>query len=144
MNKVFLIGNLTKDPELNTTPNNISVCKFTVAVSRRFTSSDGTKEADFLPIVRWRGQAENCGKYLRKGSKVGIAGTIQTRSYEANDGSRRYVTEIVADEVEFLNSRGGDMNDDANTEELPEVKTAKSKNSKISELKPVDDAELPF
>lgn len=143
MNKVFLIGNLTRDPELNTTANNISVCKFTVAVSRRYTNSDGTREADFLPVVCWRGQADNCGRYLRKGSKVGICGSIQTRSYEANDGTRRYVTEINADEVQFLNTRGGDFSE---TEELPEV-TAKKKNNNQNnnnELKPVEDEELPF
>lgn len=141
MNKVFLIGNLTKDPELNTTANNITVCKFTVAVSRRYSNSDGSREADFLPIVCWRGQAENCGRYLRKGSKVGICGSIQTRSYEANDGTKRYVTEINADEVQFLNSRGGEF---ADAEELPEVSASKNKNNTMSELKPIEDEELPF
>ncbi|MDD4316054.1 MAG: single-stranded DNA-binding protein [Clostridia bacterium] len=142
MNKVFLIGNLTKDPELTTTANNISLCKFTVAVSRRYNNTDGTKEADFLPVICWRGQADNCGRYLHKGSKVGICGSIQTRSYEANDGGKRYVTEIIADEVQFLSSRGGDMPED--TEELPEVSAAKSRNSKAPELRPIEDAELPF
>lgn len=141
MNKVFLIGNLTKDPELNTTANNIPVCKFTVAISRRYTNSDGSRDADFLPIVCWRGQAENCGRYLRKGSKVGICGSIQTRTYDANDGTKRYVTEINADEVQFLNTRGGDLMD---TEELPEVTASKNKNNKIEELKPIEDEELPF
>lgn len=140
MNKVILIGNLTKDPELSSTANNISLCKFTVAVSRKYTNSDGTREADFLPVVCWRNQAENCGRYLRKGSKVGICGSIQTRSYEATDGTRRFMTEINADEVQFLSSKGSDYSD---TQELPEV-TERKKNEKISDLKPVDDAELPF
>ncbi len=140
MNKVFLIGNLTRDPELNTTANNISVCKFTVAVTRRFANADGTRETDFLPVVCWRGQAENCGRYLKKGSKVGICGSIQTRSYEASDGTRRYVTEINADEVQFLSSRG-DWN---NAEELPEVTEANAKKDKLSDLKPLEDEDLPF
>jgi len=107
MNKCFLIGNLTKDPELKTTTSGTSVCNFTLAVTRRFSNQQGEREADFLPIVVWRAQAENCAKYLRKGSQVAVAGTIQTRSYEAQDGSRRYVTEVVGDEVKFLNRIAG-------------------------------------
>lgn len=102
MNKAFIIGNLTKDPEVRSTGSGISVCTFTVAVQRRFQSSSGERQADFIPIVCWRGLAENCGKYLHKGSKVGVTGAIQTRNYDAADGTKRYVTEIVADEVEFL------------------------------------------
>ena len=102
MNKVFLIGNLTKDPELSNTNNGIPVCKFTLAVSRRF----GNTETDFLPVIVWRGQAENCGKFLKRGSKAAVAGAVQTRSYDANDGSKRYITEIVADEVQFLSTKG--------------------------------------
>ncbi|HHU43729.1 MAG: single-stranded DNA-binding protein [Bacillota bacterium] len=136
MNKVILIGNLTRDPELTMTANNIALCKFTVAVSRRYTNSDGTRETDFLPVVCWRSQAENCGRYLRKGSKVGICGSIQTRSYEASDGTRRFITEINADEVQFLSSRSADFVD---VQELPEIEESK----KLSDLKPVDD-ELPF
>ena len=104
MNKVFLIGNLTKDPELSNTNNGIPVCKFTLAVSRRF----GNTETDFLPVIVWRGQAENCGKFLRKGSKAAVAGSVQMRSYDANDGSKRYITEIVADEVQFLSTKAGE------------------------------------
>ena len=104
MNKCMLIGNLTRDPELRTTNSSgTSICTFTLAVSRRFANQQGEREADFIPIVVWRVQAENCAKYLRKGSQVAVSGSIQTRSYEANDGSRRYVTEVVADEVQFLN-----------------------------------------
>lgn len=102
MNKVFLIGNLTRDPEVSNTNNGIPVCKFTLAVSRRF----GNTETDFLPVIVWRGQAENCGKFLKKGSKAAVAGSIQTRTYDANDGSKRYITEIVADEVQFLSTKG--------------------------------------
>ena len=138
MNRVVLIGNLAKDPELTTTNNGVSLCKFTIAVPRRFAGSDGEREADFLPIIVWRGQAENCYKYLKKGSKAAIIGSVQTRSYEGTDGTRRYITEIVADEVEFLNSRaGGD-------EEVFEKPMSDSKKDVVSKFEPIDDDDLPF
>lgn len=102
MNKVVLIGNLTKDLELAKTSNDVAVCRFSLAVQRRFANADGERETDFLDIVVWRGQAENCAKYLKKGSKCCVVGQIQKRSYEAKDGSKRYAVEIIADEVEFL------------------------------------------
>ena len=108
MNKVFLIGNLTKNPELTNTGSGIPVCRFTLAVSRRFSNSDGVRDTDFLPVVVWRTQAEHCNKYLKKGSKAAVSGSVQTRSYDAPDGSRRYVTEIVADEVQFLSTKAED------------------------------------
>lgn len=137
MNKVMLIGNLAKDPELITTNNGVSLCKFTLAVQRRFSGNDGEREADFLPIIVWRGQAENCYKYLKKGSKAAISGSVQTRSYEATDGSRRYMTEIIADEVEFLASRGAGADDSADDgiEEKKDV---------VSKFEPIDDDNLPF
>ena len=137
MNKVMLIGNLAKDPELITTNNGVSLCKFTLAVQRRFSGNDGEREADFLPIIVWRGQAENCYKYLKKGSKAAISGSVQTRSYEATDGSRRYMTEIIADEVEFLASRGGAG------DEIPEEKDEPKKDV-VSKFEPIDDDDLPF
>lgn len=103
MNRAMLIGRLTKDPELRATGSGISVCTFTLAVDR-YAKQVEEKKADFLPVVAWRGQAENCAKYLHKGSQAAVCGSIQTRSYDATDGSKRYVTEIVADEVKFLSS----------------------------------------
>lgn len=102
MNRCVLIGNLTKDPELRSTTNGVSVCSFTLAVSRTFSNQNGERETDFINIVVWRKQAENAAKYLRKGSQAAVAGRIQVRSYDAQDGSKRYITEIVADEVQFL------------------------------------------
>lgn len=107
VNRVWLLGNLTKDPESQTTSSGITVCKFTLAVQRRFNNADGEKETDFINIVVWRALAENCIKYLKKGSKAAVVGSIQTRTYDAQDGTKRYVTEIVAEEVEFLSSNGG-------------------------------------
>jgi len=106
MNKVILIGNLTRDPELKQTNNGTNVCTFSIAVNRRFAGADGTRQVDFFTIVAWRQLGENCHKFLKKGSKVGICGEVQTRSYEAQDGGKRYVTEINADEVEFLSPKG--------------------------------------
>ena len=101
MNRAMLIGRLTRDPELRATPSGVSVCTFSLAVDRRF-KQDGQPQADFIPVVVWRGQADNCAKYLHKGSQAAVCGSIQTRTYDAQDGSKRYVTEVVAEEVQFL------------------------------------------
>lgn len=98
MNKAFIVGRLTKAPEARTTQSGISVTTFTVAVNRRMNR----EETDFLNIVTWRGLADNCAKYLVQGQQVAVCGEIRTRNYEAQDGTRRYVTEIQADDVEFL------------------------------------------
>ena len=89
MNKVFLIGNLVRDPEVRATQSGISVCNFTVAVNRRFKKENGEQETDFLNVIAWRQLAELCGKYLAKGRKVAVTGSIQARTYEAKDGSKR-------------------------------------------------------
>ena len=102
LNKVVLIGRLTKDPDLRYTQSGIAVAKFTLAVDRGFKNQDGEKQADFIPITVWRGLAENCAKYLAKGRLVAVSGRIQTRSYDGEDGKRRYTWEVVADEVQFL------------------------------------------
>ena len=105
MNKVFLIGNLTRDPEMRSTQSGVPVCNFSIAVNRRFRNAQtGQQETDFLNIVAWRQLAELCGRYLTKGRKVAVTGSIQTRTYEAQDGSKRSAFDIVADEVEFLTS----------------------------------------
>lgn len=101
MNRAILIGRLTADPEMRYTPTGVAVTKFTLAVDRPFTSN-GEREADFIPIVVWRKLAENCAEYLRKGRLCAVEGRIQTRNYENNEGKRVYVTEIVADNVRFL------------------------------------------
>lgn len=100
MNKAFIIGRLTRDPERRTTGGGVSVTTFTVAVTRRMNRD----EADYLNIVTWRGLADICGKHLSKGRKVAVLGEIQTRSYDGKDGKKRYMTEIIADEVEFIDS----------------------------------------
>lgn len=143
MNKVILVGNLTKDPELVTTNNGVSLCRFTLAVGRRFASSDGEREADFINIVVWRGQADNCYKYLKKGSKAGVVGSIQTRAYDGSDGTRRYATEVVADEVEFLTSKGGTPTEEAMPSE-PSGSKSNGKSDTVTKFEPIDDDNLPF
>ena len=140
MNRAMLIGNLTKDPELRATGSGIAVCTFTLAVQRRFANRDSqTREADFIPIVVWRAQAENCAKYLHKGSQAAVCGSIQTCSYDAPDGSKRYVTEIVADEVQFLGRPNSSENDDA-------ARAASFGNTPPfgENMQTVDDEDIPF
>jgi single-strand DNA-binding protein len=106
MNKSILMGRLTKDPEMRyTSNNNTAVCSFTLAVDRRFSRQGEEKQADFIPIVAWSKQAEFCGKYFQKGSKIVVVGRIQVRTWDDNDGNKRYVTEVVAEEVYFAESK---------------------------------------
>ena len=105
MNKVVLIGRLTRDPELRMTQSGIASCNFSLAVQRPFTNQEGQRDADFVNCVVWRKQAENLTKYCSKGTQIALEGRIQTRNYDAEDGSKRYVTEVVADNITFLGSR---------------------------------------
>ena len=140
MNKCILIGNLTRDPELKYTPNNIPVCRFTLAVNRRnYSNREGNQQTDFLPVTCWRNTAETCARILKKGSRVAVSGSIQTGSYDAQDGSKRYTTEIVADEVNFLFTKSDDNRE---PQELPEVKA-----QRVDDARPVqieEDDDLPF
>ncbi|MBY0123641.1 single-stranded DNA-binding protein [Bacillus sp. S/N-304-OC-R1] len=105
MNRVVLVGRLTKDPELRYTPNGVAVASFTLAVNRTFTNQQGEREADFINCVIWRKPAENVANFLKKGSLAGVDGRIQTRSYDGQDGKRVYVTEVLAESVQFLEPR---------------------------------------
>jgi single-strand DNA-binding protein len=109
MNKAIIIGRLTRDPEMRTTTSGVNTTTFTVAVSRNYTGANGERETDFLNCVAWRKQAENIAKYCTKGSQVAVEGRIQTRSYDAQDGTKRYVTEIIADNVTFLGGKGSNV-----------------------------------
>ena len=136
MNKVLLIGNLTREPELSSTASGVAMCRIGIAVNRNYTNSEGNRETDFFNITAWRNLAERCGKYLHKGSKVGIVGNLQMRSYEVN-GEKRNTIDIIADDIEFLSPKGSVEGADAmgaNTES----------DEKVVKLEPVDDSELPF
>ena len=130
MNKVILVGNLTKDPELTTTQSGINVARFTIAVQRKFKNANDEYESDFINCVAWRSSAEFIHKYFNKGNKIGVVGSIQTRSYDAEDGTKRYVTEVVVEECEFVQSKKGDSNNQAEDTK--------------QELEPIDDDDLPF
>ncbi|MCY6957938.1 single-stranded DNA-binding protein [Clostridium brassicae] len=133
MNRVVLIGRLTKDPELSFIPGSgKAVVKFVLAVDRRFSTS-GQKEADFIPIVVWGKQAEATANYVSKGKLIGVSGRIQTRSYEAKDGTRRYVTEVIADEVQFLERADG-----------PQEINNNNPINYENEITPIDDGDIPF
>lgn len=102
LNKIVLIGRLTRDPELRYTPNGTAVCNFSLAIERNFTNQNGERDVDFVDIVVWRKQAENCANYLGKGRLVAVEGRLQIRSYENKDGQKRRVAEVVANDVRFL------------------------------------------
>ena len=156
MNKVFLIGRLTRDPELRYTSSNIAVATFSIAVDRNFSNAAGEREADFINIVVWRKQAENVKNYMHKGSQVAIDGRIQTRSYDDTDGKKRYVTEVVADNVQFLDSKGSrDASVPTSAPEptpydfasQPEPKTTDVKNDSFADFGnniEISDDDLPF
>lgn len=152
MNKAILIGRLTKDPEHRTTPNGVSVATFTVAVNRRYKDEAGKYQADFINCIAWRSTADFVSKYFQKGYGIGIVGSIQTRSYEDKNGNRRYVTEIVAEEVEFAGSKGtsGDnggytpQREEQRCEPQPNPTAAELFRDKFPELELIPDPELPF
>ena len=138
MNKVIITGNISRDPESRTTQSGISLCNFNVAVQRRVPNAQGVREADFLPVVAWRQTADYVTRYLHKGSKVLVEGSIQTRSYDAQDGSKRYVTEIVADHVEGLDRR----ENGAQTATRPAQPAAQEQGA--NDFTEVADDRLPF
>ena len=135
MNKVYLIGNLTRDPEISTTTSGISVCRMSIAVSRRFSNAEGARDTDFFNVTAWRGTADNCAKFLKKGNKIAVSGSIQTRNYEKADGTKGFSVDIVADEVEFLSSKN---------DGTAEGGMAMGGSMPVSDLQPIDDDNLPF
>ncbi|MCL2375444.1 MAG: single-stranded DNA-binding protein [Firmicutes bacterium] len=146
MNKVVMIGNLTRDPELSTTPNGIAVCKFAIAVNRNFANQNGEREADFFNIIAWRNLGESCGKFLTKGKKVAVSGSIQNRQYDDKDGNKKFFTEIVADDVEFLSPRDGGAGGMGAVPGYgtPPPAGVAGGGTKTTELKPIESDDLPF
>ena len=117
LNRIILIGRLTKDPELRYTQSGKAVCAFTLAVDRPYLANNGNREADFINIVVWNKTAENCAQYLAKGKLAAVDGRLQIRSYDGQDGQRRYVTEVIADNVRFLSPKGGQQSQVAGQQE---------------------------
>lgn len=136
LNRVVLVGRLTRDPELRYTPAGIAVTQFTLACDRQY-SQNGEKEADFIPVVTWRQTAEACANYLRKGRLAAVEGRIQIRNYENNEGRRIYVTEVIADNVRFLEraQHDGARHEEDKRSPFPD-----------DDIKPIDipDDDLPF
>ena len=124
MNKAFLIGRLTRDPELRYSSSNAAIVNFSIAIDRQYTNSQGGRDTDFINIVAFQKQAENIKKYVTKGSLVAVDGRIQTRNYEDKDGKRVYVTEVVADRVQFLDSRNSGNSMNVSTDETNNVSPA--------------------
>ncbi len=148
MNKVILIGRLARDPELRTTSSGIASLNFSLAVARNFTNQNGEREADFINCVAWRKQAENMAKYCQKGSQVAVEGRITTRSYDAQDGTKRYVTEVVCDNVTFLGSKGSsnnmNFNDDNGSKDLEVTDIPVDPYQDFGEEITLSDDDLPF
>ncbi|MBO1265633.1 single-stranded DNA-binding protein [Proteiniclasticum sp. SCR006] len=144
MNKVVLIGRLTKDPELKYTPGSgTAVTTITLAVDRRF-SKDNQREADFIPVVIWGKSAESTAQYMAKGRLMGVSGRIQTRSYEAKDGGRRYVTEVVAEEVQFLEWGNSNNRTQDNNSGYSGNDNNQGYGASFDDMTPIDDGDIPF
>jgi len=139
MNKLTIIGNLTRDPELRTTSSGINVCTFTVAVNRRRSANSNQPEADFFRVSAWRQLGENCQRYLAKGRKVAVVGAVSVQTYTGNDGTTRASLEVNADDVEFLSSR----NEDAGYAPAASVQPAPAAPA-MNGFEEVDDEDLPF
>lgn len=141
LNKVILMGNMTSDPELKTTPNGVSVVSFSIAVGRRFAKETDEVKADFINVVAWRNTAEFVSKYFSKGKSIVVVGSLQTRNYTAQDGSKRYVTEVIADEVTF-----GSANSENDAAKKGDVRADDDKhalaNATFEEI--AEDDDLPF
>ncbi|ODM24589.1 single-stranded DNA-binding protein [Clostridium sp. Bc-iso-3] len=136
MNKAMLMGRLTADPEMRHTTTGKSVCTFRLAVNRRFVRQGEEQQADFFPIVAWEKTGEFCNNYFRKGQQVAIVGRIQTRTWDDPEGNKRYITEIVAEEAHFADSKNSSTNDNNN------YNTSNMQDT--GGFYPVEDDELPF
>ena len=146
MNKVFLIGNLTRDPEMSETSSGIPFCRLGIAVNRPYSGSDGERATDFFNVTVWRTQAENCGRYLKKGSKVSLVASLQNRSYEDKDGNKRKSVQVVASNVSFCGSKAESGTTGANSNPAfaqPAPSYASADNSDFEEIVD-DDDDLPF
>ena len=137
MNKVFLIGNLTRDPELTETASGVALCRFSIAVNRNYGSADGERKTDFFNVVAWRGLGETVARYAKKGNKVAVSGSIELRNYEDSQGIKRTGVDIVAQDVEFLTPRGtGDG--------FAEVPSSGESGKRASLQAFDDDGDIPF
>lgn len=143
MNRVILVGRLTKDPYLRYTPNGVPVASFTLAINRTFTNQQGEREADFINCVVWRKPAENAANFLKKGSFAGVDGRIQTRSYEGQDGKRVYVTEVQAESVQFLEPKNSNNQRSQEPQQQPYTRIDEDPFAGKGQID-ISDDDLPF
>ena len=141
MNKIYLIGNLTRDPELVETPSGVQRCRFSIAVNRTYRSADGERQTDFFNCTAWRGQAETIARYTKKGNKVAVSGSVQLRNYEDNQGVKRTAVDIVVQDVEFLTPKAGEGFDDFDA--APRSAAPAKKKPALKALDD-DDSDIPF
>ena len=141
MNKVFLIGNLTRDPELRETPSGVAMCRFAIAVQRPYSSQDGERQTDFFECTAWRGLGETIARYTKKGKKVAVTGSIQIRNYEDNQGSKRTAVDIIVQDCEFLSPRDSEDGFDV-VDEAPRASAPKRKPA--LQAMDDDDSDIPF
>ncbi|MDK6296529.1 single-stranded DNA-binding protein [Staphylococcus caprae] len=144
LNRVVLVGRLTKDPEFRTTPSGVEVATFTLAVNRTFTNAQGEREADFINVVVFRKQAKNVNDYLSKGSLAGVDGRVQSRNYENNEGRRVFVTEVVADSVQFLDSKGSNQQNSQSQQQRGQAPAGNNPFENDNGIDDIDDSTLPF
>lgn len=157
MNRVVLVGRLTRDPDLRYTPNGVAVANFRIAIDRPFSNQQGNRDADFINCVVWRRAAENLATYMKKGSMIGVDGRIQSRSFEGRDGNTVFVTEVVADNIQFLESKGASQsrdqqpsgfqpNQNQNQNQNQTTQTQTNENPFKDNGEPIDisDDDLPF
>jgi single-strand DNA-binding protein len=144
MNKVFLIGNLTRDPELTETSSGVPICRFSIAVNRNYSGTDGERKTDFFNITAWRGLGETVSRYAKKGNKVAVTGSIELRNYEDNQGVKRTSVDIIAQDVEFLTPRGTSSSDSGYESDYTPAQPASSERKKPALQSFDDDGDIPF
>lgn len=143
MNKVFLIGNLTRDPELTETSGGVSICRFAIAVNRNYSGADGERKTDFFNVTAWRGLGETVSRFAKKGNKVAVSGTIELRNYEDSQGVKRTGVDIIAQDVEFLSPRGNNADGGYESDIAPSMPAGG--NRKKPTLQSFDDdGDIPF
>ena len=142
MNKVFLIGNLTRDPELTETAGGVSICRFAIAVNRNYSGADGERKTDFFNVTAWRGLGETVSRYAKKGNKVAVSGSIELRNYEDSQGNKRTAVDIIAQDVEFLTPRNSDNFDGGDGAPAPAQRSNRGSKPALQSFD--DDSDIPF
>lgn len=143
MNKVFLIGNLTRDPELTETAGGVSICRFAIAVNRNYSGADGERKTDFFNVTAWRGLGETVSRYAKKGNKVAVSGSIELRNYEDSQGVKRTAVDVIAQDVEFLTPRNSDGFDGGESAPAPAQRNS-GRGNKPALQSFDDDSDIPF